>query len=276
MVDWVTGGPEISKFSSSPSIFEAPRFYTGLDRPDITPTSLDVVVLRGFEYGDSQKAKVYGHDNWMRDLREFFERFSSRRKIAVEILDLPTLVKYGAMLVDKGTGKITLVEPSKPKNSSRMPKVITFQQSTTTEFSYPQLMQAMFISNLLIHNHQKICPPIEMQYDGKRHCLPVPLTDEARQLLRSVRQNEPPAAQRAIILSFGNSNDWVTQPRDQEETIQRALLKNMGKLKVCELCEKDGSAVCTACKGAWYCGKQHQAENWKAHKAWCKAHPYQK
>lgn len=254
MVDWVTGGPEVSTFSSTPSLFEARRFYAGLDRPGLTPTTLDIVVLRGSGYADPLEAKKFDHDSWMRALRKYFEIFSSRRRITLDIFDSPSIVKYSSFLVDKGSGKITIVEPlDLPKQPLEVPRAIGLEQASATQFSDAQLMQAMFVRNLDMISHQKTPPPIDMQFDGKRHCLPPPLTDEARQLLRSVRQNEPLSSQRAIIVSFGRSNDWLTEPHDEGDNTQRNLLMNIAKMKVCELCEKEGSAVCQACKGAWYC-----------------------
>lgn len=35
----------------------------------------------------------------------------------------------------------------------------------------------------------------------------------------------------------------------------------------CEVCGKDGKE-CAQCKGAVYCGKKHQFEDWSVHKKW--------
>ena len=42
--------------------------------------------------------------------------------------------------------------------------------------------------------------------------------------------------------------------------------------KPCDLdfCTNSGSLVCTACKSARYCCREHQRAHWKAHKPSCK------
>jgi len=39
--------------------------------------------------------------------------------------------------------------------------------------------------------------------------------------------------------------------------------------KCCPVCGILGSQRCSRCKNVWYCGKEHQKEDWKAHRQKC-------
>lgn len=40
----------------------------------------------------------------------------------------------------------------------------------------------------------------------------------------------------------------------------------------CAECQQPAELKCSACKAIWYCGKEHQKQHWKIHKATCKAY----
>lgn len=257
MVDWITGGPDEPRYPPTPNAFQVIAFNRGLDgeQPDDAPrsTTVDVAVFRGYQYGDAASAARFGHDGWMRDLRAFFAGFSRSRQITVDIFDSPQLLKYGAILVSKGTGKIALPVPH--PNSPQRPKTIFFEQSPAipTEFTTPQTFQCLFVSNLLMGRRIREAPPIGMHFDGQVHKLPLPLYDEARQLLRSVRLKQPPSSQAEIIARFQASDNWVQRQQDDYGRILKGLFRSAAILPVCEMCGEDGKSVCAACKGAWYC-----------------------
>ncbi|KAL9185028.1 hypothetical protein ACHAXT_002805 [Thalassiosira profunda] len=44
----------------------------------------------------------------------------------------------------------------------------------------------------------------------------------------------------------------------------------MSDYNKCAVCSAPASKRCTKCKSVWYCGREHQVSDWKAHKARCK------
>lgn len=249
MVDWVTGGPDKSRYTPCPHPPEALKFAMAMEHPIPQPSTIDVVVLRGFAYAKAE----YGHRHWMQDFRNFFKSLAVRR-ITANIVDAPRVLKFGAVIVDKETGTIHPIEA--PANLRPIPAPIELTQSADvpTTFSMGQKYQTEFCSGLLAAHLPPEPAPIEMQFNVKEHVLPVPLTDEARQLLRSARASEPESSRSEIIKRFGNTGDWI---EGSEGGTAWNVLKMVFQFAVaacpCEKCASRGSLVCQRCRGAWYC-----------------------
>ena len=264
IVDWITGGTGQDLY--------LPAWYEGVGARHC---EVDVVVLRGFLYATAE-AMHYGHDEWMQDFRGLFSLLAPPRHIRVNILDAPRVLTHGAVLVDKDTARITYLEvEARARPRSADPIVDSFLDVQNPllphVYSQAQRSQDLFVGMLL--GSQRVCPPIILQYDVSRYCLPMPLLDYARQLIRSKKLGEPLASQREIIRNLGQSVDWLDPHNPQEEALLRRLFYKIVTIgPPCERCGDSGSKRCTACMGAWYCGEKHQKEDWKAHKDWCKAH----
>jgi hypothetical protein len=58
-----------------------------------------------------------------------------------------------------------------------------------------------------------------------------------------------------------------------ELLVLRVIANGIGKRVsgkcVCAVCQGLAKLRCSACKNVWYCGKEHQKEDWKIHKAKC-------
>jgi len=54
-----------------------------------------------------------------------------------------------------------------------------------------------------------------------------------------------------------------------EEVIANGIGKRASGKPVCAVCQGLAKLRCSACKNVWYCGKEHQKEDWKIHKAKC-------
>lgn len=249
MVDWVTGGPDQPRYSSFPYPPEALLFQMAIEYPKPQPSTIDVVVLRGFAYAKAD----YGHKNWMKDFRDFFDGLIGR-KITANIVDAPCVLKFGAVIVNKETGAIHPIEA--PAKLRPVPLNIELTQfvDVPTKFSFAQKFQSEFSAALLMARRPPEPAPIDMQFNVKEHTLPVPLTDEARQLLRSARASEPQSSQSAIIKGFNNTADWITRSGENQEWFTTKMVFEFAVANCpCERCGSKGSHVCQRCRGAWYC-----------------------
>jgi len=54
-----------------------------------------------------------------------------------------------------------------------------------------------------------------------------------------------------------------------EEVIANRIGKSVSDENICAVCRLLSKVRCSACKKVWYCGKEHQKENWKIHKTQC-------
>ncbi|KAF8523243.1 hypothetical protein JB92DRAFT_2785167 [Gautieria morchelliformis] len=264
IADWITGGQGQD--------LDLPAWYEGAGAK---PCDIEVVVLRGNLYAMPDAAR-FGHDRWMQDFISFFSMFTGWRKIRLNILDATRVLPVGAVLVDKNTAHITYLEvPPQLRRPSTQAYLTVKNPLLPHVYSHAQIQQDLFAGMLrLLHG---VCHPISLQYDVSHYCLPLPLSDAGRQLIRSKRLREPVGSQIAILNSFKLQMDWLDPRRDSENSsasITRDTLYASACLigPPCERCSDNGSRRCTACKGAWYCGEKHQKEDWKAHKAWCSAH----
>lgn len=249
MVDWVTGGPHEPRYSPCPYYFEAAKFQMAMESPKPEPCTIDVVVLRGSGYARAE----YRHGHWIQDFRNFFNGLFARR-ITANIVDAPCVLKFGAVVVDKETGAIHPIEaPAKLRPSSGQ-IWLTQSDDVPTRFSMGQKYQTEFCAALLMARVPPEPAAIGMQFDIKKHTLPVPLTDEARQLLRSARMFEPESSRSKIINEFGNTRDWIARPQGGEMwPVVKMVFTLASEACPCERCASKGSHVCQRCKGAWYC-----------------------
>lgn len=267
LIDWVTGGS--GKEDLSPE--EIYMFRSGYDP---RPCQLEAVVLRGFLFAEPD-ASQYGHPDWIADFRRIFESIAFARNIDLNIVDSERLIMSGAVLVDKITGKITHLDlpPEIPVRLFRLENPRFVRQHTSAQED-----QTLFLGSLLSLRRRPEPLNMKLQFDVNRYCLPHPLSDEARELIRSRRLGEPFAAQSAIIKRYGLMEDWLSPPWDTRPKYRllKIQLASTSHTRPCELCPAEGTKTCSGCSGAWYCGSVHQAIHWSKHKLWCRQHAHQR
>ena len=261
IVDWITGGQG-----------QALNTVTWYEGVSASPCKVEVVVLRVFLYATINPIQ-YDHNRWLQDFRHFFSKFTSERHIRVDILDATQVLPDGTVLVNKDTARITYLEvKGRAHPSGSIDHCLDVDNPLLPHiYSKRQRSRDLFVATLLAS--QKECSPLFLQYDVSHYCLPLPLPDEGRQLIRSKKQGEPIASQKAIVKKFNQPSDWLYFITSNN----RPLLATFHQSAIacgppCERCGESGSKQCMACMGAWYCGKKHQEEDWKSHKGWCKAH----
>ncbi|KAJ6629658.1 hypothetical protein B0H10DRAFT_1775861 [Mycena sp. CBHHK59/15] len=247
IIDWVIGGGgKTHQWSDS----ELENWLSGKDAKK-AGASVDIVVLRGVTYESPQHDAWLLLNRWMSDFRLFLSSAaSSRAFIVASCLDAPEVLKCASVLVEKTTARITYLT----LESGAPFSLITIKNPhLVKQYSEAQQTQDRLVGVAL----QQFIPPehvnLHLQYDVVSHGGAIPLPDEIRQLLRFM---PAPPAGRSLLAQW-------TRPF-LEESIRAG--------RPCELCGDVGHLKCSSCKGAWYCGKEHQLEDWTLHKVWCKSH----
>ncbi|KAJ7721469.1 hypothetical protein B0H16DRAFT_1896443 [Mycena metata] len=262
IVDWVIGGDGKTDWSD----FEAMAWLSGTGAKT-TGVSMEVVILRGSDYA-SKRAAAYHHDGWVADFRQFLSTAAASRSFRVaSCLDAEKFLKCGAVLVDKVTARITYLALERGREHLLDVK----NPELTNQYTMAQQQQDLFVAHVL-QERQPIdaSADLHLQYDVSLYGRAMPLPDEARLLLRL--KPATAANQSLLLRTLGVSSDWISGPGLSMGLTKSMLNGTMQQGRSCELCGDTGDSVCSLCKGAWYCGKQHQTDDWKAHKTWCKAH----
>lgn len=265
LIDWVTGG-------TGKEVSSAGEQIAFLNGQGAKPCDLEAHILRGYAYSKPEAA-AFNHAGWMKDFREFFGVVARARQISLHIVDSQRLLRSGSVLVDKASGKVTHLELAAGLGGSASLQIENPQFAG--QYSVYQEQQDLFVGSLYNCRRTPEPMPLRLQFDIKAYRLPHPLTDEARLLIRSKRVDESPEAQSAIVRRFGYAEDWITMSgQNSGFAILNSLFTTAAVCRPCELCPEEGSKTCSACRGAWYCGDAHQRQDWKAHKVWCRDHPF--
>ena len=264
MIDYITGGQ-----GDQTSFQDRRRWEIGMTG-NKKPVDIEAVVIRGSWYADPAQARLYGHEGWMSDFRELFDRISFTRSINANIVDFPRFLLSGTVLVDKATARITYISiPTGGQNTSFVKVEFIHHPSYTPE----QRHQDVFVSN--VQGVQGKCQDIHLQWDIDHYCPSIPLTGITRELLRSKFLGEPEEKQCALLRAAG-IQDFISNSPSENLSIGNNLNRIWERYNLikppCERCGEIGASKCASCRGAWYCSKLHQTEHWKTHKAWCKDH----
>ncbi|KAJ7880934.1 hypothetical protein B0H13DRAFT_1721839 [Mycena leptocephala] len=246
IIDWVIGGSGKTHWSDS----ELENWLSGMGAKKADAT-VDTAVFRGFRYESPQHVAWLRPNRWMSDFRQFLSSAASARAFKVaSCLDAPEVLKCASVLIDKTTAHITYMtlESGAPFSlitikNPHLVKQYSEAQQTQDRLVGIALQQRIPLEHVTLH----------LQYDVVSHGGAIPLPDDIRQLLRFM---PAPAAGQSLLAQR-------TQPF-LEQSIRAG--------RPCELCGDVGHLQCSSCKGAWYCGKKHQLEDWTLHKAWCKSH----
>lgn len=138
-----------------------------------------VAIFHGFRLVDT--GLTYDNAHWRRDLKGLFDQFSANRKLTISIYDYGAdTLRFGSILLDKGTGKITLPVPEPAHDQATKPvATILLAQSYAipSQFTLAQKYQTLFMAGLINSRkefeHEGL--PIGMQFNGRRHTLDMPL-----------------------------------------------------------------------------------------------------
>ncbi|KAJ7464307.1 hypothetical protein B0H11DRAFT_79826 [Mycena galericulata] len=187
----------------------------------------------------------------MSDFRQFLSSAaSSRAFIVASCLDAPEVLKCASVLADKTTARITYLT----LESSAPFSLITVENPhLVKQYSEAQQTQDCLVGVALLLRIPPEQVNLHLQYDVVSHGSAIPLPDEIRQLLRFM---PAPAAGQSLLA----------------QQTRHFLERSIKTGRPCELCGDVGHLKCSSCTGAWYCGKEHQLQDWTLHRVWCKSH----
>ncbi|KAL0577257.1 hypothetical protein V5O48_004745 [Marasmius crinis-equi] len=242
------------------------RFGTGTTYSGFV---VEAAVFRGRAYGTPQ-AKNFGHDKWILDFRELCSDMEKSQSLTINIKDDPRILHSCAIAIEKETGRVTLFDMDRSLSGC---SIARFANSAKDVRETPSqvVLRNLFVGNFWYVQNQVF--DLHLEYDVDRTLHGIPLPDQARELIRSIQLGEPESARVEMLKRFGHP-DWISGkvggPLAAITKEQLNLVNATGM--PCEICHKPGTSKCSRCRGGWYCGETHQREDWKAHKAWCKAH----
>lgn len=214
---------------------------------------VDLVVLRGFGHDNPQNH--FGHLCWINQIRSFMATLPYK----VNIVDDKRLLMAGSVLVDKVTGKITIL----PGDANV--QVL----NCLTQYNFRQAALDLLVTAFNVLKPPREVIDLHLQYDVAKYQLPRPLPLFARQMLRSRLMGEDGRKQLDMLESAGLDDGSGAGDEEFLKVFRRVLSYGMP----CELCHEKGVKRCSKCKGAWYCSKEHQIQDWKSksgHKQLCK------
>lgn len=223
---------------------------------------IEVVVLRGYEYASPQQAAKFGHAGWMNDFRKFLSFCPCRP----EIVDSSQMLMSGSVLVDRLDARITIV--SNPGQT-----IIRNTSDVGLDYMLYSNPVDVFMGNF--QGFKEMPADLHLQYDVSKYNPHMPIPNEVRLLLRSKYRGDSKSAQGAVLRSVG-MGDWINNPAPQYLTVKLTYSTFDQIPMPCERCDSKSSKRCSSCQGAWYCSSEHQKEDWKVHKIWCKANSLKK
>lgn len=107
---------------------------------------------------------------------------------------------------------------------------IEIQNDGICTYSKLQELQDIFVGNLA---HRRLTMPchvdMNLQFDISRYSLPIPLSEEARQLLRSAAMEEPKSTQENILKALKVRRAWVSQQNNVHDYEMRGILDGILK-----------------------------------------------
>ncbi|KAH7914416.1 hypothetical protein BJ138DRAFT_401941 [Hygrophoropsis aurantiaca] len=243
-----------------------------IESPSGLPRHVEAVVMRGWACGTSED-DIYDHQEWMAEFCDLFSSLQSTGMLSANVTDSPKFLTSGTVFIDKVTGRVTYVELASDIRSE-IPEdtapLILYNPTVSFEWSDSQTIQTIFGVSLLQCRRRNL--PILLQFDIDKYLLPMPLSHEARELIRSERIGEPTSKQSAILHRSGPIDDWIGAPATSELQALKDIFLYSANSRPCELCANNGNVSCTTCGGAWYCGEDHLLEDLPNHTPWCQTH----
>lgn len=215
---------------------------------------VEVVVLRGYLYNYPNMSIGYNHFGFMNELRDFVRITYPAHSI--NIVDAGRLLESsnGSLIVDKVTAKITVL---------RLPLQFTLC------YNNQQMCREIFNGDLfpfIYPNNGKIIRSRHLQFDVNRYTLHGTISDHCRLVLRAkCSLNQTDRQIHDLLLNFK-----IDVSESVYANLIQALQLPASAGLPCECCSNKGIMMCGKCRGAWYCGRSHQHDDWPHHKRFCR------
>lgn len=238
----------------------------GEDEYNKTDT-LEVVVMRGYLYRDPKISAGFNHTGFMQELRDFLRVTYATHSVNIEDTDPLLESSNGSLLVDKTTAEITVLQLPLPEYVFKYP---------TLSYTLQQLRRDIFAHDLfpfVYPNNGKIITSRHLQFDGKQCTLHGKIGDHCRLVLRArCNLNYSDKELQCLLVSLK-----IVLPGFLFEQLKQSLEMTAAAPGLpCERCSNKGLMKCSNCRGAWYCDRAHQREDWREHKRFCRLYAIEK
>ena len=247
----------------------------GQEESDVLSIDVCVLLPRGEDIGPNL-ANYYRE--WLPRFRQETALFTALENPSSSFTHRNCLGPNSHVLVSKTPGHITILDLAPPaKNESEIiTQLIQMPCIPTIHSPEERLM-----TNLLF---QYTCasPAYDLTYmdgkvrndllfNGKVHVHPSGAGCKSRLFLRSARLGEPRSARIELTkLNSNSTGNWIEHPTTYENGVKLLeAFEAAAPYPVCEKCHRRADNTCSLCKGAWYCGVEHQNADWKTHKDIC-------
>lgn len=223
--------------------------------------SLEVAVLRGYLYRNQKKSATFNHIGFMKELRDFISVTYTSHSVDINDTDPLLESSNGSLLVDKGTAKITVLQlPLRINDVDKLP---------TLSYNHQQLMREIFANDLfpfVYPNNGKIITSRHLQFDVNQYTLHSKISDHCRLVLRARYSLNYSDEELQCLLKSLNIYIDVIIFVQLKQALEMPALSGLP----CERCPNKGLRKCSNCRGAWYCDRAHQREDWSEHKRFCR------
>lgn len=229
--------------------------------------SFEVVVMRGYLYRDQQLSANFNHRGFMKKLRDFIGVTYESHSVDINDTDPLLQSSNGSLLVDKSTAKITVLQlPLQLDAHDKLP---------TSSYNHQQLMRDIFAGDLfpfVYPNNGNIITSRHLQFDVNQYTLHGKISDHCRLVLRARCSLNCSDKELQCLLMSMNIYIDPTIFAQLKQTLESPASSGLP----CERCPDKGLMKCSNCRGAWYCDRAHQREDWSEHMRFCRLYSLKK
>lgn len=209
----------------------------------------------------------FNHIGFMKELRDFIRVTYATHSVNIDDTDPLLGSSNGSLLLDKGTAKITVLQLPLIEDSHA--------KLSTSSYTQQQLSREIFACDLfpfVYPNNGKIITSRHLQFDVNQYRLHGKISDHCRLVLRvRCNLNYSDKELQCLLISQNIHIDLNTFAQ-----LKQALEFPASAGLPCERCSNKGLMKCSNCRGAWYCNRAHQREDWSQHKRFCRLYEIKK
>lgn len=227
---------------------------------------VDLVVLKGHCYAYPDEESKSHIERFMEQLKTLVDLFCEKLNVSADIDVGKECLMFGSLLVDKGSGHISIVWTDRdPEWSGNFPTMMSIENSELTNRYRKRQRTQDILVGMCLNAHDVL--RYHVVYDVDRYTEHRPLLEPLRRLIRCKTRGEPISAQLAHVRVAKYKEEEWSEPGAVGQLLLKQLVEQG---PCCEQCPKRGALACADCGLAWYCGQPHQKADWKVHRNLCR------